>query len=65
LNKAVIFTLLHQKSLKTVADKRLKYCWISRNFKRPYSKSKLELESNSSEILPVNLQFYMWFYTSS
>jgi len=29
----------------------------------PYYKSKLELKSNSSKILPV-LQVYLWFYSN-
>jgi len=29
---------------------------------RPFSQRKLELKSNLSEILSVNLQVYSWFY---
>jgi len=35
-----------------------KTAWPQHSILRPYSKSKLELESNSSEILPVNCKFF-------
>jgi len=38
--------------------------WVLVYFKRPYYKSKLELKSNSSEILPVNCKFICDFIPS-
>jgi len=35
---------------------------VNKEYLRPYSKYKLELKSNLSEILPVNYWFIPWIY---